>query len=62
MQKFIVIPTYQPDEMLIKLLETIPRTYQVVVVDDGSGEEYTELFNNNVDNNIVASLENFFIC
>lgn len=44
MNKIIVIPAYEPDRLLIKLLETIPRTYQVVIVDDGSKAAYESIF------------------
>ena len=42
----IVIPAYEPDERLLQLLETL-RTADlapVVIVDDGSGSKYKEIF------------------
>ena len=38
----IVIPAYEPDERLIKLLEELKtnKLQPVIVVDDGSGEKY----------------------
>ncbi len=42
----VIIPAYEPDEKLITLLEALSRIRigRVVVVDDGSGEAYGELF------------------
>lgn len=39
----IVIPAYQPDEKLIQLVEQL-KEYKVVVVNDGSGDIYHEVF------------------
>ena len=36
MKYIILIPTYNPDERLLKLLEMIDKKYEVIVVDDGS--------------------------
>ena len=45
MNKIILIPSYQPDEKLIKLLERINlKEFHVVVVDDGSGSNYDNIF------------------
>ena len=45
MNKIILIPSYQPDEKLIKLLERINlKEFHVVVVDDGSGSDYDNIF------------------
>lgn len=45
MNKIILIPSYQPDEKLIKLLEKIDRKeFHIIVVDDGSGKDYDEIF------------------
>ena len=43
----ILIPAYEPDERLIKLVKEIRKmtSYRIVVVDDGSGEKYTHIFN-----------------
>lgn len=42
----ILIPAYQPDEKLIRLIEKLNREcdYKIVIVDDGSGQEYKEVF------------------
>lgn len=42
----VIIPAYEPDEKLIALLRALQQTKisRVVVVDDGSGEAYEELF------------------
>lgn len=44
--KFLVIPAYEPDEKLIKLLEEVSRLnlFQVIVVNDGSGEQFNNIF------------------
>lgn len=42
----IVIPSYEPDERLIILLKSIlaEENYRIVIVNDGSGSEYNEIF------------------
>ena len=42
----VIIPSYEPDEKLITLLCALQETgiRHVVVVDDGSGEQYESLF------------------
>ena len=42
----VVIPSYEPDEKLIILLEKLREAgfVQIVVVDDGSGELYEHFF------------------
>ena len=45
MQKTVVIPAYQPDEKLIALVRGISRKgWELLVVDDGSGEKYAPVF------------------
>lgn len=39
----IVIPAYEPDERLIQLIEGL-ENYPVIVVNDGSGEEFAGIF------------------
>lgn len=39
MKYIILIPTYNPDERLIKILESIDGKYDVIVVDDGSPDK-----------------------
>lgn len=42
----VIIPSYEPDERFIDLLLTlIKEDVYIVVVDDGSGEEYKHIFN-----------------
>lgn len=42
----IVIPSYEPDERLIILIENIRKSFSgiIIIVDDGSGEKYKHLF------------------
>lgn len=42
----ILIPAYQPDEKLIGLVEKLNKEcdYKIVIVDDGGGKEYSEVF------------------
>lgn len=44
MDTVILIPAYKPDEGLIPLTGELARSFDVVVVDDGSGEEYGRIF------------------
>jgi len=55
----IVIPAYCPDEKLLYLMEEINlrMSCEVVVVDDGSGDEYTEIFNQVEDYATVLGYE-----
>ena len=43
MNKIILIPTYEPDNKLIELLKTI-KEYNIIVVNDGSSNEYDSIF------------------
>ena len=44
-RKFVLIPAYQPDEKLSALCFALKeKNYAVVVVDDGSGERYSQIF------------------
>lgn len=45
MKYVILIPAYEPDDKLISLLKSIPKNVDVVIVDDGSGDNYKDLFN-----------------
>ena len=42
----VIIPAYEPDEKMIRLLQTLQESgiERIVVVDDGSGKEYRNLF------------------
>ena len=45
MKKIILIPSYQPDEKLVLLLKKINlSSFDVFVVDDGSGSDYDSIF------------------
>ena len=46
MMNLLIIPAYEPEEHLIKLLEEADKIklFKIIVVDDGSGEEYQEVF------------------
>lgn len=45
MKKYVVIPSYKPDEKLIKLTKKLSdKNFFVIIVDDGSGDEYKEIF------------------
>lgn len=47
MKRIALIPAYKPDETLKQLVsELVASDYSVVIVDDGSGEEYRFLFDN----------------
>lgn len=45
--KFLVIPAYEPDEKLIKLLKEVSvlNLFQIIVVNDGSCDKFTDIFN-----------------
>ncbi len=57
----IVIPSLEPDERLLKLLddirENIGSTISIIVVNDGSSEEYDGIFNAAVENYQVILLK-----
>ena len=45
MNNIILIPSYEPDDKLIALIEKLSKTeYDVIVVDDGSGPNYKDIF------------------
>ena len=45
MKSIILIPAYEPDNHLIKLLKQIDKDeFDVIVVDDGSGKDYLSIF------------------
>ena len=46
MKKIILIPSYEPDDKLIELVNNLKeKKLEIVVVDDGSGKEYNDIFN-----------------
>jgi len=44
MKYIILIPAYQPNHELIKLLTSINNEYPTILVDDGSGKNYRDIF------------------
>ena len=44
MEKLVMIPAYKPDQRLTELCKKLSENYAVLVVDDGSGKEYDEVF------------------
>ena len=55
--KFAVIPAFQPDEKLIHLTHALKREgFEIVIVDDGSGEAYAGIFREAVTAARVVSL------
>ncbi len=42
----LIIPAYEPDEALVKLIEDLTEygLYNIIVVDDGSGDKYKHIF------------------
>ena len=44
MKYIILIPAYEPDEKLINLLKTIDKNYAIIVVNDGSDNNYKSIF------------------
>lgn len=46
MKYIIVIPVYKPDNNLINLIKSIDKDkYDIIVIDDGSGNDYIDIFN-----------------
>ena len=61
MRRFALIPAYKPNENLIYFVQSLEkRGIEVVVVDDGSGEEYLPLFSQLVKNS-NAKIIRFYI-
>ena len=61
MRRFALIPAYKPDENLIYFVQSLEkRGIEVVVVDDGSGEEYLPLFSQ-LGKNSNAKIIRFYI-
>jgi len=47
MEKIALIPSYEPDDKLIKLVdELVNNNFEIVVVNDGSNDSYDKIFNN----------------
>ena len=46
MKKIILIPSYEPDQKLIELVKNINKEkFDIIIVNDGSNKEYTNIFN-----------------
>lgn len=59
MKEIVLIPSYEPDDKLIKLMEELSKTqYDIIVVDDGSGLKYKHIFDKIKDKCKVISYEN----
>ena len=44
--RIALIPSYEPDDALLKVVnELLENSFIVVVVNDGSSEQYNEIFN-----------------
>lgn len=58
----VVIPAYEPDEKLIKLISSLKEQcdYNILIVDDGSGEKYSHIFEKSASlgANIISYSEN----
>jgi glycosyltransferase involved in cell wall biosynthesis len=52
----VIIPAYEPDSSLIDLCKKISQeiTQKIIVIDDGSGEEYREIFQSLKKENIIV--------
>ena len=46
MKRVIVIPAYEPSDKLLEVINSIDKSYDIIVVNDGSGEYYNNIFNN----------------
>ncbi|MBE6946779.1 MAG: glycosyltransferase family 2 protein [Ruminococcaceae bacterium] len=44
MRGIVLLPAYKPDKELIKLVDCLKEQFKLIVVDDGSGEEYRPIF------------------
>lgn len=45
MEYIALIPSYQPDDLLVKIVLKCMQSFHIVVVNDGSGPEYDSIFN-----------------
>ena len=45
-ETYILIPSYEPEKELIPLVESLNKEgFDIILVNDGSGKEYDEIFN-----------------
>ena len=59
MKTIVIIPSYEPEEKLIILTQQlIAKDLEVVVVDDGSGEDYLPIFTKLTGATVLTHLEN----
>ena len=59
MKTIVIIPSYEPEEKLITLTgQLIAKDLEVVVVDDGSGENYLPIFNQLTGATVLTHPEN----
>lgn len=59
MRTIVVIPSYEPEERLIKLTaQLVSKDLDVIVVDDGSGEKYLPIFNQLAGARVLRHAEN----
>lgn len=56
----IIVPAYEPDDKLIKLLdELVKEKYNVIIIDDGSGSNYKDIFDKCMEGaHIISYSEN----
>ena len=58
LSEIVLIPAYKPNERMIQLISEIKELgYAIVVVDDGSGEEFSEIFEKASDSACVLSFD-----
>ena len=59
MRTIVVIPSYEPEERLIKLTaELVAKDLDVIIVDDGSGEKYLPIFDQLTGARVLRHAEN----
>lgn len=59
MRTIVVIPSYEPEERLIKLTaQLVAKDLDVIVVDDGSGEKYLPIFDQLAGARVLRHAEN----
>ena len=59
MIKIAVIPSFEPDENLINVVEELfINKYEIIVVDDGSGKKYKEIYDKIKEKAKIISYQN----
>ncbi|MBF1040788.1 MAG: glycosyltransferase, partial [Lachnospiraceae bacterium] len=57
-KRYVLIPAYKPEETLLSFIQALEeRNLRVIVVNDGSGEEYLPLFQKMEDNTGVNLIQ-----